>query len=423
MTLEDAFKQAYAHNPLLDASRARARAAQKGIPIARSGFFPKLKFVGSVGSSKSVWVDGMPFGASAETLSFPRSAELKIEQTLFDGGRTLGALKMAEAETAKAQALVLGTEQSVLLDVAKAYVNVLRDQKLLKLYKSYVSLTEEHLKSLRTRSFVGEATITDVAQTEAALSEARALLLEMEANYQVSCAAYVKVVGVTPTTLVDIKKVPSALPLTPEGALEKGMAHHPEIKAASESLHVAYGKEVAAKSDFAPSLTLSASLVYGHSFNNPNDTKKFGTVSGHLVMPLFDGGLASARTHQAREEISQARYSLQAVHDEINAMIYSSWIQYDSLVKKEDLERNRVAANKRAFEGTEEEERAGQRLLLDTLNARRELLKAESALITVGAQKNVAAYALLSAMGEFSIERVVESQKQDTSLPKKRAKQ
>ncbi|SRR5579883_911622 len=406
ITLEEALRQAHTHNPSLDASRARARAVEKEIPMARSGFFPKARITGSAGSSKAAWVDSPLSGAapSPETLSFPRSVELKIEQPLFDGGRAQGALTMAKAETAKAQAVVVSTERSILLEAVRAYVNVLRDQRLVALYRTYVHLTEEHHGSVRMRSSVGEATATDVAQTEAALAEAQGLLLEMEANLEGSRAFYQKVIGTPPVALEDVKKnFVRNLPTTEDDALKKGLARHPDIQAAQKALEVAYGKEVVARSDLAPSLMVSASLVHRHAVNTSQDSQSFGMVSGHLVIPIYDGGLGSARTQQVREEVSQARFSLQAVYDDVRASIISAWVHYEALLKKQRTEAMRVDANKRALRGTEEEEQAGQRTLLDTLNARREFLKAQSGLIGVEAQKTIAAYSLLSAVGEFSL--------------------
>lgn len=411
ITLEQALAQAYTHNPSLDASRARARAVEKEIPMARSGFFPKVKLTGSAGSSKAAWVDSPLSGAavSPETLSFPRSAELKIEQPLFDGGRAQGALAMAKAETEKAQAILASTEHTVLLEAVKAYVHVLRDQRLVVLYESYIQLVAQHHDSVRMRSSLGEATATDVAQTEAALAEAQGLLLEMQANLESSRAVYHKVIGTAPTGLEEVKARAKGLPMAQDAAVQKGFDLHPDIQAAKQGLQVAYGKEVVARSDFAPSLMVSASLVHRRAVNGSQDVQSFGMVSGHLVIPLYDGGLASARTQQVREEISQARFALQVASDDVRASIISAWVQYEALSKKQLTENMRVDANKRALRGTEEEERAGQRLLLDTLNARRELLKAQSGLIGVEAQKTIASYGLLAAVGEFSIEKLMKN--------------
>jgi outer membrane protein len=367
-----------------------------------------VKITGSAGSSKAAWIDSPLSGASAspETLSFPRSAELKIEQPLFDGGRAQGALTMAKAETAKAQAVVASTEHAILLEAVKAYVHVLKDQRLVALYRTYVQLTAEHHGSVRMRSSLGEATATDVAQTEAALAEAQSLLLEMEANLDSSRALYHKVIGTAPAALEDVKNSARNLPTTEDDALKKGLTHHPDIQVAKQALQVAYGKEVMARSDFAPSVMVSASLVHRRALNSSQDVQSFGMVSGHLVVPIYDGGLASARTQQVREEISQARFALQAASDEIRASIISAWVHYEALSKKQLTENMRVNANKRAFQGTEEEERAGQRTLLDTLNARRELLKAQSGLMVVETQKTIAAYGLLAAVGELSIDRL-----------------
>ena len=57
-----------------------------------------------------------------------------------------------------------------------------------------------------------------------------------------------------------------------------------------------------------------------------------------------------------------------------------------------------------ALEGVREEEKVGQRTLLDVLNAEQELLSAEAQLVTTRRDLVVAAYTLLSSIGRLNAE-------------------
>jgi outer membrane protein len=65
-----------------------------------------------------------------------------------------------------------------------------------------------------------------------------------------------------------------------------------------------------------------------------------------------------------------------------------------------------VQANQTALTGVREEEKVGQRTLLDVLNAEQELLNAQVQLVTDERNLVVAGYTVLSAIGRLDAERL-----------------
>ena len=69
-------------------------------------------------------------------------------------------------------------------------------------------------------------------------------------------------------------------------------------------------------------------------------------------------------------------------------------------------DRLQVQANQTALTGVREEEKVGQRTLLDVLNAEQELLNAQVQLVTDERNLVVVAYTLLSAIGRLDAARL-----------------
>ncbi len=69
-------------------------------------------------------------------------------------------------------------------------------------------------------------------------------------------------------------------------------------------------------------------------------------------------------------------------------------------------DRAAIAANTTALEGVKEEERVGQRTLLDVLNAQQELLTSQVNLEQDNRNVLVASYTLVSAIGRLSVAEV-----------------
>ena len=101
-------------------------------------------------------------------------------------------------------------------------------------------------------------------------------------------------------------------------------------------------------------------------------------------------------THiQRLQEIEQAR-------TETQAQVVTAWAQLQAAQAAVESDKTAVEANRIALAGVREEERVGQRTLLDVLNAEQELLNAEVNLVTDQRNVVVASYTVLSTIGRLN---------------------
>src|SRR4029079_12284328 len=110
-------------------------------------------------------------------------------------------------------------EQTVLLNSAIAYMNLLRDSAIFDLQRRNVEVLEEQLRQTRDRFKVGDVTETDLSQSDARLAQGRAQVLTAEANYKTSIATYRQVIGKIPGQLLPGTSVDRFLPTVFEAAL------------------------------------------------------------------------------------------------------------------------------------------------------------------------------------------------------------
>ena len=143
-------------------------------------------------------------------------------QTLFNGFQTGNRTRQAEAQVFSARETLRTTEQTVLLNAATAYMNLLRDTAILELQRSNVTVLEATLRQTRDRFNVGEVTRTDVAQAESRLAAGRSQLLTAESNYITSRANYRQVIGVEPGRLAPAMPVDRLSPRNLAGVAGAG---------------------------------------------------------------------------------------------------------------------------------------------------------------------------------------------------------
>jgi outer membrane protein len=78
------------------------------------------------------------------------------------------------------------TEETTLLNAVTAYVDVVRDQAVVRLRQTNVDVLTKQLRETKDRFKVGEVTRTDVAQAEARRSDAVTQLYAAQANLKTS---------------------------------------------------------------------------------------------------------------------------------------------------------------------------------------------------------------------------------------------
>ena len=124
-------------------------------------------------------------------------------------------------------------EQTVLLDAATVYMDVVRDAAILEVQRSNVRVLDETLRQTRGRFKLGEVTRTDVAQAEAQLAAGQSQMLRADSNLTTSKATYRRVVGSEPGRLEPGSPVDHLSPRTLAAAIDAGMSANPSVTAST----------------------------------------------------------------------------------------------------------------------------------------------------------------------------------------------
>jgi outer membrane protein len=439
-TLAGALVQAYLNNPSLNSQRASVRATDENVPQALSGYRPKITATVTGGqqsvsltakeanplsstrplqcSSTSCPVGGRPSGGGSippsgynpayytkqSGYNTPVSVGASITQTLFDGFQTPNKTREAESQVLAARATLENTVQTVLLNAATAYMNLLRDGAILDLQRRNVEVLQEQLRQTRDRFNVGEVTRTDVAQAESRLAAGRSQVLTAEANYKASQATYRQVIGVNPGKLAAGTPVDRFSPHTLGRAISLGMAIHPSVKTAEYNVDVSQLAVKVAEGGLLPTVSVTGSYTKDWGVVGSRGTIESynASVLGTLSVPIYQGGAEYSLVRQAKETLGQKRLDLDKERDSVRQTVVQSWGQLEAAKANIDATEAQVQAAEIALDGVRQEARVGQRTTLDVLNAQQELVNARVSLVTAQRDRVVASYTLLAAVGRLS---------------------
>lgn len=398
-SLSAALAQAYNNNPTLNAARASLRATDEGVPQALGGYRPTVSGTASIGRSQI----GSYAGSYGIT---PRSVGITIQQPIFKGFRTQNGVKAAESAVLAGRETLRDTEQTVLLDAVTAYMNVIEYQAIVGLRQQNITFLREQYRAAQDRLKVGEGTRTDVAQTEASLSSGQSSLQVAVANLNAANAAYVQVIGVKPRNLATPPVNSRTLPRSADATVQVGLAQHPSILSASYNVDTAESNVKIIEGSLLPTVTLDGSVAHNDDSSSPDTWSNSASITANLSVPIYEGGVVYSEVRQAKETLGQRRIELDSARDSVRASAISAFGNLQAAQATIMSSNSGVRAAQLALEGVIEEQKVGQQTTLDVLNQQQTLLTAREALVAAQHDQVVAAYSVVSAMGNLTSDKL-----------------
>jgi outer membrane protein len=428
-TLKEALTAAYLFNPTLKAARAQLRATDNNVSLAKSGYRPTVSAALQDGYENSRTklgaampgylpvcanpgvpcnqVSSIPLSSLANAPnggSNPRSAQVALQQNVFDGFRTYNNVKGAEAGVEAGREDLRGAEINVLLSAATAYMNVVRDQAIVNLRQNAVKVLAEQLRATEDRFKVGEVTRTDVAQAQSGLAQSQADLSIAQGTLYGDQAQYAQYIGHPAGSLRDPGVPAKLLPKSLQAAIATAEAENPGVLGAIFRERAQDHQVKQLKAQLLPQLSLNASYTWANQpFGAPSVAYEGdGRVFGQLSVPLYEAGSVSAQIRAAIETLSQARQNVDAQREQARANVSGQWGLIVAAKGNVAAGKSATEATKIALQGIREEERVGQRTILDVLNAEQQNLNASVGLVSFQRDLVVASYGVLAAMGRLT---------------------
>jgi outer membrane protein len=411
-TLESALAYAYANNPQLNSQRALVRATDEGVPTALAGYRPRATITANAGMQSlsttireigSTTAPGAPASYFTQSgVNSPHGVGATVTQNLLNGFQTANRTRQAEAQVFAARETLRNIEQTVLLNAATAYMNLLRDAGILELQRSNLEVLQEQSRQTKQRLESGNVTATDLSQAEARLNVGRTQLFAAEANYASARAVYRQVIGLDPGRLAPASPVDRFVPHTQPAAMAAGIAQNPVVTVAQFNVDVATHQVKVAEGALYPTLQLQGNVQKSYESSLTSLQSFTASAAAQYTMPLYSGGAEYAAIRQAKETQGQKQLDLSVARDQARVSVAQAWAQLEASKSSIESTRNQVKSAEAALNGVREEARLGQRTTLDVLNAQQELVNARIAVVSAQRDRLVNSYALLAAIGRLA---------------------
>lgn len=398
-TLTQALVQAYQSNPRILAARDLLRSVDEQVAQAISLLRPTATatFTGGFSTSRTVVEDTSRSGNRTR----PASASLTLTQPIWRGGREYAEIRRAEATIRSQRARLHATEQDVFFEVVTAYMNVVRDEAIVRLRANNVGVLQRQLQAVRDRFNVGEVTRTDVAQAEAAVAGAEAQRVLAIGNLENSRANYTNLVGRPPARLSE-PRPPAFLPAAFGFALATAKSTNPAIIAATYDEFAARHNVRSITGELLPQINLNGSLARSYDSGGPSTRSDSASLTVSVTVPLYESGSVYSRVRAAKQTVFQRGNDLAQARRSVEEVATRAWQTLQAARAGVRSFQAQSRANGVALEGVRQENQAGLRTVLDVLNAQQILLDSQVSLVSARRDMIVASYQVAQAMGKLT---------------------
>ena len=317
LTLQDAIAIALANNLTLKLSMEDLAIAEQQVHVARSLFLPQVT-AGYSYDIRDREVEQI-LGAQAVPLAekeFQR-AELKVQMTVWDFGRSLGNYLQAKLGKEIARLTMQRVRQKVIYEVTQAYFNVLRAQKARDIAAEALEQARAHLKTARSLYVNGVVDKNDVLRAEVHVAEVRQQLISAENAVKISISVLNNVLGInvnSPTIVKDVTEAPE-FEMDLVSALQTAIDHRPEFKLVQKGIRMEEAGWTAAWGEHFPRIYVAGSLKRLDDDYQAHKNSALGEIG--IQMELFNGWRTTAQIRVAERRIRKAAETAKQVCDAI----------------------------------------------------------------------------------------------------------
>ena len=300
------------------------------------------------------------------------------------------------------------TKQNIILTTTNTYIDLISQFKVVELSQKNYQLTKKHVDATEQRYAAGELTKTDVNQAKSRLANAKATLVSAIKVADVVRKRYKQIVGSIPPKILKIPSVNSGDIENQFSKNRRTLSSHPTLLIAKSSLESAKIDQVEARSDFYPTIDLSASgnVTLESETLQFEDYRDSFLVGVSVTIPIFSGG---GRFYKLKEKLSERKFEeaeYESTKRQIKFALDSALLELNIARELEEVFIEGVQASKTALEGVQEEFEAGARIALDVLDAQNELFSADISLVKARFDIIKAQFQLLSSSGTLTLSQL-----------------
>ncbi|MGA8598209.1 MAG: TolC family protein [Bryobacteraceae bacterium] len=348
LTLAQAEELALKNHPRIGSAALNAEAAGKVVNETRSAYFPTM----AANLTGADAIEGTAVAAGALTtssLSTRVTSGMSLLQMVTDFGRTSHLVRDARFHVEAANDNLSIIRAGILLDVQVAYFSVLGSEAVRRAAQAALDNRRLTLRQVTALAQSSLKSTLDVSFADVLVSEAELALYQAENNVDQSRAHLAAALGFEHTqrfTLVD-EPLPAALNPDLQALVTQALRDRPDLNATRRNGDAAAEFAKAEKKLSYPTINVmgAAGAIPEHDPTLAHDN--YGAAGVNINIPVFNGGLFSARRAEAALRAQAANKDTQDLSVQVSREVQDAWLQANNTFRSLSVTAQLVAqANK-----------------------------------------------------------------------------
>ncbi|MBI3610371.1 MAG: TolC family protein [Nitrospirae bacterium] len=308
LTLQEVVEIALSHHPSLLAARGALQVQQARVGEARANFLPQLKLRSDYSRATANTAPSTLSGSSntssdrSNTAFNNYSANLSLEQLIYDFGKTDAAVESARENLQGSDLSEEASRQTVAVNVKVAYFGLLAARRLVQVDEETVRQFELHLEQVEGFHRAGTRARFDVTKAEVDLTNARLDLIKARNAEEVARATLANAMGLPDRPIGELEELLGfkKVEISEGQAVGAALTTRPELLSFSAQRRAAEASVRSAQRSYFPVLSGIADYTYrGQDF-----PLVWNWDAGvNLTFPIFSGYLTQSQVAEARANL------------------------------------------------------------------------------------------------------------------------
>ncbi len=343
--------------------------------IAQSGNRPSIDLDASTGAyntrSPATADTAVDYGSSR--------VELSLTQNLFNGFDTTNQIEQTKQRASSALHDVYDTADNIALDAIQAYLEVMKQQRLLELATENVNSHEGILSQIKIRNSSGVGRRSQLQQTEGRVARAHASLIAQQNNLQDSVTLMHQLLGryVDPDDL-QLPELPDFPADDLNTLIDLALLHHPALRVAEFNMNASRADYQRSRSSRYPDINLRLASEFGDDIGGVAGEKEELSLVLSLTYNFYNGGSDKANQQKKISVMHEQKEFAARVRRQVINTLRLSWVADESLSRQLVYLDTHIVKSQETVNSYRDEFFIGQRDLVDLLDAESELNTAKN---------------------------------------------
>jgi outer membrane protein TolC len=350
LSLDQARQQARLNHPTLAKLEARLNEMQQRVAEVEAGGKPHLEVQARYMYLTPQLAFASPTGNLPIVVNNNYQAALVLEQALATFGRLHWGKQAAELQVRSVEQELVRERQRLEYQVAVAYSRLQTTRQSIEVAQLSLAARERLLKDLTAREKAGTSARFEILVADVARAQDQQRLVLAQQQSQLAQSHLQVLLGLPRTQPVQTLPLPERVEQTwpdPDQAVQAAMTQRAELRAIDFAVQSAEAKVHFEESQSNPTLGLQSR--YEGRTSTAFQTPQQWAVGLEFRWPLFDGGLAQARSAQAdavRVQLSEGRRELER---QVRLEVEEALVRCSTAAQNLDVsQRNLVSAREAA---------------------------------------------------------------------------